>query len=377
MNLLDILKPNNTRKVVVFGTGSLAAKVADWVKEYEIEYFVDNNPTKWNESFMGREVKSPEVLLKAPFGSYLILVASSYVLEVTKQLESMGFISKEDIIDCNYIAYTAAGEFYSPLPSMVEVREHEQKALEQGAPKIHGIDFNLSEQLSLLNDFEIYKELFPYTENISKFDLRYPMQPNSFFSNTDAMNLFCFMNKFKPKNVIEIGSGFTSALMLDVNEHFLDSAVSLDFIEPYPDRLHSLLSLEDVKHVTIHEMRLQDVPLTVFDKLDSGDILFIDSSHVVKLGSDVNWLFSDILPRLKSGVIIHFHDIEYPFEYPLHWLREGRAWNEAYMLRSFLQYNDSFKIIYWNSYLSACCKSELDSHFSEYHGGGSIWIRKL
>jgi hypothetical protein len=93
------------------------------------------------------------------------------------------------------------------------------------------------------------------------------------------------------------------------------------------------------------------VPIEVFDVLDDGDILFIDSTHVSKPGSDVNWLFFRVLPRLKPGVVIHVHDIFYPFEYHNDWLTERRSWNESYLLRSFLSYNNTFQITFFSSWI--------------------------
>jgi predicted O-methyltransferase YrrM len=376
LTLLDILKPNKTRKIVVFGTGSLAEKVYAWLVDFNVEYFIDNNPNKWGDKFFNVEIKSPDALLEETPGTVLILIASSFVIEIEEQLQNMGFVLQEDMVDCNYIAYTAEGEFYSPLPSIKDVRAKKNEKTDKSHSALLGVDLNQSEQVSLLNDFSQYKDLFPYQKGAIKRTLRYPLTPNAFFDFPDAINLFCFMKKYQPKRIIEVGSGFSSALMLDVNEHFFNNAIELDFIEPYPERLYSLLSDKDKKSVNIHEKKLQDVALSCFEKLESGDILFIDSSHVVKVNSDVNWLFAEVLPRLKNGVLIHFHDIEFPFEYPSRWLHEGRAWNEAYMLRSFLQYNNVYKIIYWNSYLTVHHKKELDIHFSEYHGGGSIWLKK-
>ena len=91
-----------------------------------------------------------------------------------------------------------------------------------------------------------------------------------------------------------------------------------------------------MKRHRLVNVKLQDVDLKEFDKLKSGDVLFIDSTHVSKIGSDVNYLFFEILPRLHRGVYIHIHDIFYPFEYPKDWIDEGRAWNENYILRAFL-----------------------------------------
>ena len=117
------------------------------------------------------------------------------------------------------------------------------------------------------------------------------------------------------------------------------------------------------------EAPLQSIPLAVFEGLESGDVLFVDSTHVTKRGSDVNRIFFEILPALPVGVIIHFHDIFYPFEYPDNWMHEGRGWNEAYLLRAFLEYNDAFEILLWNSMLVAMGHLTGD--------GGSIWLQKV
>ena len=98
----------------------------------------------------------------------------------------------------------------------------------------------------------------------------------------------------------------------------------------------------------LRQQTLQSVGVEVFEELGRGDILFIDSTHVSKLGSDVNYLFFEILPRLRSGVRVHIHDVFFPFEYPPKWIAKGIAWNENYLLRGFLQYNDKFRIVLFN-----------------------------
>jgi hypothetical protein len=112
--------------------------------------------------------------------------------------------------------------------------------------------------------------------------------------------------------------------------------------------------------------------------LEANDILFIDSSHVSKAGSDVNHLFFTVLPRLKPGVLVHVHDVFYPFEYPLGWLRQGRAWNELYLLRAFLQYNTAFEMLFFNSFLWKHHKEQLAAKLPRMatNPGGSIWLRK-
>ena len=127
------------------------------------------------------------------------------------------------------------------------------------------------------------------------------------------------------------------------------------------------------------ERNVQDLPLEIFGQLACGDVLFIDSSHVAKTGSDVNDLFFRILPQLASGVWIHLHDVHYPFEYPEQWVYEGRSWNESYLLRAFLQYNTRFRVELFNSYLSVHHPErwEVAMPPAARTAGGSIWLRKL
>ena len=93
---------------------------------------------------------------------------------------------------------------------------------------------------------------------------------------------------------------------------------------------------------------VQNVKLIEFEKLEPNDLLFIDSSHISKIGSDLNYLLFEVLPSLKPGVIIHFHDILYPFEYPYEWIEKGIYWNEAYLLKAFLMHNKNYEILLFN-----------------------------
>ena len=120
----------------------------------------------------------------------------------------------------------------------------------------------------------------------------------------------------RPKKIIEIGSGFSSCLMLDINEIFMGNRAKCTFIEPYPELLLTLLKDTDEPQIEIIPSRLQEVDPDIFSTLSASDILFIDSTDVSKVDSDVNHIFFGILPLLQSGVYIHFHDIFYPFVYP-------------------------------------------------------------
>ena len=153
----------------------------------------------------------------------------------------------------------------------------------------------------------------------------------------------------------------------------------MTFIEPDPDRLYSLLSPDDRSIATVLVHRVQEVSLSVFDQLEAQDLVFIDSSHVAKIGSDVTFILLRILPRLKRGVLVHFHDIFYPFSYPLSWIREGRAWNESLFLRAFLVGNSQFQLVAFNSYAGYSFPEVFRDRFPAFLNktGGSMWIRKV
>lgn len=268
------------------------------------------------------------------------------------------------------------GHFYSTIISIEDVMKRQNEIWRnESIDGIDGVNLNVDEQIILVEQFEQYYSEIPFTENKSNNN-RYYFE-NGFYSYTDAIFLYSMIRHFKPKQIIEIGSGFTSSVMLDTNEHFFNKSINLTFIEPYTDRLKSLLKDNDYDMTTIIEKEVQDVKIETFEKLNHGDILFIDSTHVVKTGSDVNYIFFEILPKLKSGVLIHFHDIFYPFEYPKDWVFKGRNWNEDYFLRSFLMYNNEFEIKLFSHYLHNHFKHIFDNIPLCFRDTGcSLWLMK-
>lgn len=234
-----------------------------------------------------------------------------------------------------------AGHFYSPIVSVDDIKKRESEIWDKdNKDGITGIDLHSEEQIKLLESFtDYYKDI---TFKPGKQDnIRYYYE-NGAYSYTDAIILYSIIRHFKPKRIIEVGSGYSSAVMLDTNEIFFDNKINLTFIEPNPEILFPLMKDIDKKPTTLIQSNVQSVPLDTYQKLKPGDILFIDSTHVVKTGSDVNFIMFQVLPLLQSGVLIHFHDVFYPFEYPLSWVLKGYNWNEAYLLKAFLMYNDNY-----------------------------------
>ncbi len=268
------------------------------------------------------------------------------------------------------------GHFLSPIVSIDEIKERENDIWAgESVSKIEGIELNACKQLKLLESFEQFYSEIPFSGKKTASNKYY--FDNELYSYTDAIILYSMLRSFKPKRIIEVGSGFSSLLMLDVKQKFLPE-LELTFIEPFPVRLFSLLTDKDKNEADIKINKIQDIEMSVFDQLGENDILFIDSTHVSKTGSDVNHTIFNILPKLKPGVLIHFHDIFYPFEYPKEWVFGGYSWNEIYMLRAFLMYNNVFNIELFSSYLHMHHKEAFENMPLCYkHTGGNIWLRKV
>lgn len=241
-----------------------------------------------------------------------------------------------------------AGHYYSPIPSEEDVLS-DVNFRKSVSAELPGIKLNKESQYELLNEYAgFYKDL-PFPEDRTPYCRYY--YNNGWFSYSDAIFLYSFLRKHLPKRIVEVGSGFSSAVMLDAIDNFYSERPEITFIEPYPDRLINLLKEVDRDQVRLIDKKVQEVPPDVFLTLQSGDLLFIDSSHVVKCGSDLQMLMFEILPRLRPGVFVHFHDVFYPFTYPPQWLTEGRFWNENYFLRAFLSYNSDWSIYFFNTYV--------------------------
>jgi predicted O-methyltransferase YrrM len=268
-----------------------------------------------------------------------------------------------------------AGHFYSPLPSRMEIAD----AFQRGGfgPPFPGIDLNEAGQVARLEQFAAWYGEMPFPERATsgwRFHLDNPS-----YGHFDAIMLYGMLREARPRRIIEVGSGFSSAAMLDLNERMLGRSAQITFIDPDMTRLKNLLRKDDDGRVTMIEKRVQEVPLETFQALGPNDVLFIDSSHVSKIGSDVNRLYFDVLPILAPGVLIHIHDVAGNFEYPREWFEEGRAWNEQYLLRAFLMNNRDYRIELFSAWLWNTRHEEMRAKMPlcGRGGGGQIWVRKL
>lgn len=269
------------------------------------------------------------------------------------------------------------GHFYSPIvdPRDMQSREKDIWKTDDAMP---GVNWPVQSQLELLTDvFAKYAGTIDYPVEKNPDSVGYYYQ-NDQFPVLDAEVLYCMLSHYRPQKMIEIGSGFSSLITADVNRRILGNSLDFSCIEPYPRQF----LLDGVDGITrMVQKRVELVDLDFFSELGGGDILFIDSSHVAKTGSDVNYLFFEVIPRLRPGVLIHIHDIFLPDEYPQKWvIQEGRNWNEQYLLRAFLQFNPAFEIV-WGSHFMATRYPEkvheIFPRFPSLGGGGSLWIRKV
>lgn len=209
---------------------------------------------------------------------------------------------------------------------------------------------------------------------------RFPREPpgdghtfylhNGYFEAVDAEVLYCMVRHFKPRRVIEVGSGFSTLVTraaLKANE--TDSR--LIAVDPEP-RTPILTAID--QHVA---EPIETADRAMFDRLGENDVVFVDSSHVVRAGGDVNFVFFEILPRLKPGVLLHLHDIFLPYEYPNRWIAAGNT--EQYLLLAFLAYNHEFEVLWPGHHMRMRYPDEVMATFpscDDQTHPGSFWLRR-
>jgi len=254
--------------------------------------------------------------------------------------------------------------FYSVLPTVSqlpdEIWEKKYNA---------GINWNEEVGLSLLDELSKYSSEFKQIVQEGKFDPH-----NHVFGYHDSAIYYAIIRYFMPKRIIEIGSGQSTkiASMASIK----NEVTSITCIDPFPPKI-----LKDGSHYyqRLIEKPVQEIPISTFQELDENDILFIDSTHVSKIGSDVNYLLLEVLPNLKKGVLIHIHDIFLPFHMPVDWIKDLLLfWNEQYMLHAFLIGNTDFEIILpLNRIINYHRDALLKVYDYKILRGASFWIRKI
>lgn len=266
--------------------------------------------------------------------------------------------------------------YYSPLPILSELdsRVYEKKYSENLLSG--GLD--KTKFANLLNSFKPFVgELDGYpshTHNANQFYWN-----NSMFSAPDAIMYYATIRKNCPRKIIEIGSGFSTLVAVDaVGANGVGEIVC---IEPNPS--DALRYLAKKKRITLMEKKVQTIPVSFFEHLKGNDILFIDSSHISKIGSDVNYQIFDIIPSLQIGVLVHIHDIFFPSELPRYWVEElNNFYNEQYIWMAFLMGNKSWEIELAANFICNNMGKELkllagDIVSPNTPSGSSFWIRRV
>lgn len=273
-----------------------------------------------------------------------------------------------------FLTWFPPGHFYSPVPDLAEVDRDADRlfAPRRGVP---GVDLREEAQLALFAELAGLARADPLPSGPEAGTRYFTDNPN--YGIGDASILQAMLRHLRPRRYLEVGSGWSTALALDTSERFLDGTLSVTAIEPYPDLLRERLRPEDP--VNIVEAPVQSVPLERFEALEANDVLFIDSSHVLKTASDVHFLYTAVLPSLRPGVVVHLHDMFWPFEYLRHWIEEGRAWNECYLVHAFLAHNSAYEVLLFNHYLAQVHPEALAAELPamQENPGGALWLRRV
>jgi predicted O-methyltransferase YrrM len=269
-----------------------------------------------------------------------------------------------------------ANDFYSPLNDCAFLDAN--RDLWTDAIEPAGIDWQVERQLAVAAEVAAFVEELRDVPDESDDPAVFCWR-NNFWNNADALVQYGLVRSRRPRRVIEVGCGWSSLLLaraLARNAALGSPQTDVVQIEPYPrESLMASLPRHWQQHVSI----LQRAPLSLFDALQAGDVLFYDGSHCAKVASDVNWLFFRVLPRLKPGVLIHIHDIFLPGDYPEDWIfNRGQTWNEQYVAQAFLMHSDAYSVEISNSYLALRRPEEVRALYRGVQPahGVSLWLRK-
>lgn len=255
--------------------------------------------------------------------------------------------------------------FYLPVPDDTDQLD----SFWGGHTEMVGVDTNDSLGLEVME--QICPQYLP--EFRVRFPIEGPLKPPGFYlinggyMAVDAHVYYCLIRHFRPRRIVEIGNGNSTLLAIsacDKNAEEFGWRAIVTSIDPYPWPLFTggYPGLDE-----LIPKRVQDVPVSYFERLESGDMLFIDSSHVIRSGNDVHYEFLEILPRLKPGVLVHVHDISLPRPYPKVYFENHLYWNEQYLLQAFLAFNNHFEVVWPGNYMMINYPDRMLSVFPEFN----------
>lgn len=261
--------------------------------------------------------------------------------------------------------------FYSPVPEIGNLGAHVWTARWDEGP---GFDWHFDDQLALLERLRVWARELEGTPTAKPSSEGQYYFENGAFGAPDAIVYYAMIREFRPRTVLEVGGGYSTLIAAQASLRNGDTRVRV--IEPYPS---AVLTRGFPGLSALLPRRLQEVDPAEFEALASGDILFVDSTHVCKIDSDVNHLVLRILPRLAPGVLVHFHDIHLPRDYGKGLvLRHKRFWSEQYLLLAFLLFNKAFHVVWGSRYMGHSAADALRAAFpfAPKLMGSSLWIKK-
>jgi hypothetical protein len=235
--------------------------------------------------------------------------------------------------------------FYSPVPF-----DTPRESWDRVSP-LHGIDFDIQRQSDWL-------------ERVATHAREWVRPQSSMYGAVDAEVLYGTIRELQPQRVVELGAGASSGIIREAlgRDHSIYDPVA-----------------NDRTNLSVHRLSATDVPAEVFAELEDGDVLFVDTTHTVKTGGDVNHIILDLLPTLNAGVVVHIHDIFLPFEYPYAWAQEGRLWAEQYLLQAFLIGNNDWEVLCSCMAVSATYPERVAAVIPGFVAGsrpGAFWLRR-
>ncbi|MDO9407668.1 class I SAM-dependent methyltransferase [Patulibacter sp.] len=265
-------------------------------------------------------------------------------------------------------------DFYSPVPDW----RAEPPARWSTPSAMPGVAFDLDAQRATFEQdlAPRFPEFTPPVEpGADPAEYHYA---NGFFGPLDADVLHAVIRWAAPGRVVELGSGHsTTVIAAAAAKNAADgSPLRHDVYDPFArEELRTAIRAS----ADLHLVSAVDVPLARFEELEAGDVLFVDTTHTVKLGSDVNFVILEVLPRLRPGVLVHIHDIFLPWEYPKAWFSDLEVyWAEQYLLQAYLSGNDRYEVVLGNAALARehpDVVARAVPQMAHAFNPGSMWLR--
>jgi hypothetical protein len=265
--------------------------------------------------------------------------------------------------------------FYSPIPRLDQLAAD---AFDRES-ELPGVAWDIDAQLVFMRD-RLSKHMREFCPGATAPEgLPVYVTENPSYPPLDAKVHYGMVRALRPRRVVELGSGYSTLVTAEAGRRngAEGRPVELSVYDPFPG-----LVREDLAGLhALHRVPAQEIPLGVFQQLEGGDLLFVDTTHTVKLGSEVNYILLEVLPRLNAGVVVHIHDVFLPFEYPRQWMQDfGLYWNEQYLLQAFLAENDSWDVLAAVHALARLRRKALEGFLPAdvvKRDGGGFWMRRV